>query len=193
MGIPNQNKKWNEMQAVHHAASILHIHGHHNYTDTYRGKPTPHRQRASRSHNSGIKLVMHRDIPIRISQSLLPSSLPIPIPSRGCGISALTIACVDYARAPIVPATISVAHCRRGRYDGCGSDEARGRWCALAIDGRGVGWSVTVVILAVYDAAAFEVRACWSDIACLGVHSGCWGQGDDCGALSVCRRDEEGW
>ena len=148
------------MQAVHHAASILHIHGHHNYTDTYRGKPTPHRQRASRSHNSGIKLVMHRDIPIRISQSLLPSSLPIPIPSRSCGISALTTACVDYARAPIVPATISIAHCCGSGDDGRGSDKAGERRCALAIDCRGVGCPVTVVVLAVYDAAAFEVRAC---------------------------------
>jgi hypothetical protein len=103
---------------------------------------------------------MHRDIPIRISQSLLPSSLSTPIPDRSRGISALTTACVDYACAPIVPATIGIAHSRGGRDDGRGSHEAGGRRRALAIDCRSVGSSVTVVVLAVYDAAAFKVRAC---------------------------------
>jgi hypothetical protein len=103
---------------------------------------------------------MHRDIPIRITQNLLPSSLFTLRTDRRGSVSALTTTCVDHARTPIFPATIGIAHCRSGWDDGRGSHEAGRRGCALAIDCRGVGCSVTVVILAVYDAAALKVRAC---------------------------------
>ena len=156
MGIPNQKTK-NRISSV--AANPSYMHSRNNCTERNHREPSTRQQRAPCSHESGIESVMLRNIPIRIAQSLLLPILSASIPNRSRSISRFAAPRVDHARAPIVLASIGVGHRRCGRNDCRGGDEARGRSSALVVDGCGVGRPFAVIV-AVYDAAAFEVRAC---------------------------------